>query len=738
MNINMDRVLKMNLKIIVLAVTAFQSKAWNMPSTNLNRTKIMSSAGPIVKNFGKQSLQLFEKMPVVAGSKEFPPDDWNKYILYLLGGASFCFIPAVICCLWGFIYWMMTGPCASCCYKEKEDDDFSGDEFGEDDYNLEGNENENGDTESKKKKEDKGPSCAFCVFVLLVLTAGMVSFTVVGYIANGHFSEAIVGRDEGILRIIDDLLLDTDGFANSTMVPLKRIQTQTTHLVHSEVIPLLNQTGVVEFGVFGITTKLENFMNMYNNKQVIAIIGSESYVFDCAFCSTVAAEVGTIKDQIAANTEPTFEDLRNVRMSMEVDLVERETDIVSATDDVYNKLKDGRGKVKDIQGSYDEVEPAIIEINAYREIGFCFVFAIPLLPFFLVVIGAIWKKTYFFTLMTVIVWTSMIFLLLLAGVHMIVSAVLFSSCGYIDTINNNMTNLITGSAGTLLQSCIDDTLIAEAFNLTSQLQFADSISFPDLPDVSESFDITELDSFFSDTNSVDTSTFNALGDQALQSVNDLTANCIVVGVPGCTPDTFTRTNISALVETDYYASGTSMWTSLVTAKTSAIDIITAESATMTAFQQVVDDMQADMGAIIDDWKVLKNDTNDIQDKFENSESLLDPLLATATEMTQNTRCGFVGYHYRSMDAQLCDELLPALAAMMVTMIVITILSCPVVICSIKTKAILKAQRKKKGTDTDDDEHVNLIGSDAPQSEPNATDNGKGLVNGNASLLGPMV
>eukprot|EP00495_Collosphaeridae_sp_1-RS-2012_P007838 TRINITY_DN761_c0_g1_i1.p1 TRINITY_DN761_c0_g1~~TRINITY_DN761_c0_g1_i1.p1 ORF type:complete len:308 (-),score=20.61 TRINITY_DN761_c0_g1_i1:71-994(-) len=182
-----------------------------------------------------------------------------------------------------------------------------------------------------REKKKKRIRCQYTC--LTALSFIMLAFAVLGYMANGQFSDSVV-ETGGALDITSDYFSELKGFIRTTREPLQYIGKHVSTVIGTVILPLLDDSILIAEGTSGLTARLGNFSTAYENMTVNASDGTYHEVFDCHNCSIICAQVNAAKEQIDEETGPMLSSIEQTRISLGAELVQQNNTIVSVCSSV--------------------------------------------------------------------------------------------------------------------------------------------------------------------------------------------------------------------------------------------------------------------------------------------------------------------------------------------------------------------------------------------------------------------
>ncbi len=216
--------------------------------------------------------------------------------------------------------------------------------------------------------------------------------------------------------------------------------------------------------------------------------------------------------------------------------------------------------------------------------------------------------------------------------------------------------------------CLDDDRLVEILGLDDQLSFTDNIEFPEMGDVAEDFQFDGFSNFSDDAQTVDYTTFYGPGNDALDGINQLIADCletvtvssvVVYDYAACTANKgrhYGRSNYTGIDPSDYYDPSDALSEQQWEAMANLTDVLYVETLTLSAFEDVADDIKAEIQAVVDQSAVIENDTAAAVDRVNDAEAVLDPVFVIVDGIVDTARCGFVGDGYLDIHHVLCQVL----------------------------------------------------------------------------------
>ncbi|GMF24841.1 unnamed protein product [Phytophthora lilii] len=262
---------------------------------------------------------------------------------------------------------------------------------------------------------------------------------------------------------VDDIFNATVGILNKSIdwvvkvrTPLENVRDKVDSSVDL-VVAELESSDFVEDGVYGLIGRLDTFGSYSANRTLHEGCtidtedgGSEKLCLPCDVCTTVCSETQKASDQVASKAEPGLKELIAVRSQLNIKLVDIADLVRSAVnskvhnaDDLITALVVSRNKVNDYEDTFQRYRRGI----GYDNIKSFYV-ANGVVA--LGAVGILFGLTKLKSLPILCMW------------HV---------CEIAYTLTQNWT-VPLGDPGRALDACFQNEWLIDAFNLTSQLDFA--------------------------------------------------------------------------------------------------------------------------------------------------------------------------------------------------------------------------------------------------------------------------
>ena len=621
-------------------------------------------------NANEGALKLIGNIPRSGGDDEMNAEDLEdpeNNTDYWVGVVSLVAIPGIFVALSMLLcpFWTICRCCECCCCKKK-----------------------------KPKEEIKKCSIYTPFFIVFACLIVIVTFAAIAYGANVDFSGALLhnegeGEDGNLFSVAEDLTED----ATTKMNQIRNITVDIKDSIITgiaDVQVLLADTSILNEGSNTLIATLDSIALLWDNYNVTTDHNGETYSFSCGFCQTFSDRISNISLQIQDQTDEIFADLNNTVTSVDSALVQTENETVAQMDEFISTITDVRDDAENAETDVKDARPDVEDYDDQRKLAYNILFVIPLFPIIFVLIGGILKKSLCFTIAYVLMWLSCTMMWLLLAIHLPIAVLLNDTCNYLDIVDANVTATYDNEAGQLFQACLTNERLVDTFNLSRFLNFTNEIPFPDLGNVSDNFDFSQLTQFETDANNTDFTTFYEAGDDALESIAALCEASPTAFANNYGPGYekyYSRANISSLTPSNYYAANepNQPQETLQDLK----DVLGAEAASIASFELAVEKIQANLSSVTVIVSQLENDTQTLVNRVENADELLEPLFLNVEDLADTARCGFIGEAYLDTKAVMCSGVLGALSRIVVSMFVIAILS--LFSCCITIKLVRKVE-----------------------------------------------
>jgi len=491
------------------------------------------------------------------------------------------------------------------------------------------------------------------IVVIAICGLVMTTFSALAYIENDKFADALFQEDDGIWFVLKDSFVAETGFffdeisgqmdiIINASKPNGDIENYATSLRD-------NHEATIEAGNQPIIQKIDEFCNEWSNKYVkeglqgYKILQPTATMPAPGNCSVWKAEINGFADKVWPEFESYVMAFVNTMASTREMIYEKVADVNE------NQVQYGRQKFGDFYYSLSQTEKTVLDVEVIRRQAYVGIFAIPLLPvalyvlcYFLGCLGCKKLAPLLFTLTYSIAWLVSILMFIILAIHLPIAAGLQDFCGFLSRSEENFEkamagddwnqqkqmsiNSTYGTMGKMMDACIQDTNLAETFNVTDQLEFGTAIKFPDL-DVAALFN---FQGWGNQTAYIKSRTFTDNGIYAPLAIE-------------------TDTNCSVYFE-DFKAGMNAVDSVILNVETSASDIYT--------------------------------DMSDVK-------TIFTPVLTAGKNILNQLKCGYVGGVYWSVRNNTCDGILTSMAMMCAAMAVNAIMLVILTIVGCKTRKQFK-------------------------------------------------
>jgi len=302
-------------------------------------------------------------------------------------------------------------------------------------------------------------------------------------------------------------------------------------------------------------------------------------------------------------------------------------------------------------------------------------FVLPLLTGLFVVCAGLVHKPFVLRVNYIFFFFVLFWMWILFAIHLPLAVLTGDSCDYVGDFEVNVPDRIGSDAGKVVESCLLNTSLLDALNLTQELEFRDKIPFYDLPNISDVFNFPDLDKLTSDVNNLTiSSTFDFGGSSVTEEL--IIINAITSGLGD--PTVYNRTNVVNLNST---TADLLITANLTFHKFEALLLIDAEDA----MNQKLDAIKGNMSRINQQVADLKNQTSFILDNVNALKNILNPLFGYVDILKSLATCGFLGNAYLNFKRAYCEGVVTALSCMAMATFFIAFFGVPLIILSIVLK-----------------------------------------------------
>eukprot|EP00483_Globobulimina_turgida_P013578 UN13603 len=219
---------------------------------------------------------------------------------------------------------------------------------------------------------------------------------------------------------------------------------------------ILNDTSILSVGSTTLINMLYSISNLWNGYNVTTTYDSQTYSFECTFCTAFGQTIYNITNQIEEQTGPIFESLNSTISAIGSTLVNVESEIIEQIDGFIEQIGDVHDQVVAAEDTVLESRPMIQEYNDQREIAYNIIFAIPLLPIIFILFGGILKKPECFTLSYICLWFSCTVMWLLLVLHLPIAVLLNDTCRFLDVLDSDVTQTFNNTMGEIFEACLSN------------------------------------------------------------------------------------------------------------------------------------------------------------------------------------------------------------------------------------------------------------------------------------------
>jgi len=262
----------------------------------------------------------------------------------------------------------------------------------------------------------------------------------------------------------------------------------------------------------------------------------------------------------------------------------------------------------------------------------------------------------------------------LFGFHLPISLLLGDVCVYLDDIEQDMSIAIPDpTQAEIVSSCLTNASLADVLNLTEQVSFRDQITFGDIPDISEAFDFTELDTFASEVDSLTVETFGFNSSEIDAMLDRFSNDPLFAPTPGV--PIWTREDIATAPLTPAGVLGP-------VARENYRDGIVTLVETERTLNRTVNDMKRNVTRVTDYVERLEANVTRVNDEVNQIEPIIMPLFDFVDRFLDLATCGFLGVRYYQLKAAMCDTIASSFIMLSLCFFMVGIMGLPIMVMSI--------------------------------------------------------
>lgn len=568
------------------------------------------------------------------------------------------------------------------------------------------------------------------LIIFVIFSAGIIVTAAISLLFNEQVGSAVTD----VFNISSMSLDDSGEWIVNARLPLTQIRDQVLTSV-DEVKVELNGTDFVEYGLGGITDKLDDFgLHTANVKLPRGCVeGQDLHCIPCGVCTTISNQVTTSSTQMRAAAGEGVESLRVVRQSLNGELVNTADTIKNVVDEKVNATLEFSTAIDNSKKSLGDVEKTWDEQDNIRAAGVLAMFALSIAVIAIGIVGIILGFTplsflaHILHIAYLIGFIALFIGFMVAAIMIALSVLLGDTCEITSVMTEDWTPLVGKDAAQGLNACFRNESLLEAYNLTDALDFNEAVQFPDSLDLTSMLNFSALEGFAAEISNTDASTFPI--DQAeMQQFVDVMNTYTGQNSASCLPNdnSYALTNVltpwtangepsldrapEAYLRNRYSASGPNA--AILTGCETSQPFECSQDQTPCNFEEFVIeiwvnvsslvqieidaaaflvDMKANMTGVMDEVDDFKVNITNLDGAIVNIQtSLTSNLFKYADDFKEAMYCNFIGEGFSKITFAMCNDMMPALLMISLMIFLMGIFLIPVNITLIILCKRLKA------------------------------------------------
>lgn len=506
----------------------------------------------------------------------------------------------------------------------------------------------------------------FAIFFLLVLANAVCA--ILGLYSNSRMSAALTGSDEGFTAITTDLLADSRTAMNGIIQPLEDSRASLTD-IELNVKSKIDNTDVLATGIGALTASVDAFaVEAQTEVDIVTPATGQAPatgLYPCVACLGLTTAAAAVVVQMNAETGPVLASMQQTVDDTKVYLTDIIDEIRLGFTSALDSIGAGTGQIDTLEEKAEQMKAKIEEVNRPRATLLYVIFLIPILSLLLAGGAGYIQSTGMFTANTYATIIGLSLVALMWALHLPLALVVGDGCEYLDSQETDFVSNLDPDLGRVLDACLLDQSLVEAFELAPDIQFRDQISFPPPVDIANQFSFSELTTL--------QSTVHALTITEAYALN----------IAGGTPVELSLASLNAAAAADGTVGGPftiDTYTNSVTPGSTQLtlqrDTVTQANVTETQMHAVLARLRGSVDAVVVESETFKVLVARVQADLNDVETEVEPLFASIDSITTGARCGFMGDAYRRFKETLCGTTSASITFIAFTAFLVTMLSIP--------------------------------------------------------------
>lgn len=497
------------------------------------------------------------------------------------------------------------------------------------------------------------------VSVGLAITFGvfMAAGGIAGLIMNSDAHTSFTDEKHGMVNIGTIVIDSANDMLTSFTTDLKSITDQVPATADSALVLVTSTRTLLNGRMDTLNSMIDQARILLASAKNISIPEYNVY-YACTTCAELEDDANDVTAEVQRPGE-TIASVNSFLLDVEDTIIDAKEDIVDTIDDAFDNIDSVRVNIDDAGDTSDKYEK---DLKNYENIIYAVTIALMLLPIvalIFVVIATLLKKESVFKCSWVFAYFFVALSWLLAGIYLPIGMALGDGCVYLEqNVEQDPSQFVTDAqAEKVLVSCLVDSSLAQALNLTDSLDFV-NLDFPSLERPDLAFHWPEFDAWTYKVSNLNASVFGfspSNVDNALSQLDTLT------GQPA---GHWTRNNINSLDPNDYPGQETQVQD----AKTGVLTLIAAE----TKINQTVGYLKSNVTAIASYVNSFKGIYENAVNQTNALSNTVDVLIDDAKAFLNGAGCGALGDSYGTVKKALCTDVVTAFSGLGICYFVIAI------------------------------------------------------------------
>jgi len=501
--------------------------------------------------------------------------------------------------------------------------------------------------------------------IALIFAVAACALSGVGLRYNNQLSDGVQNEDNGSTQIVVATLTYAEALTDYIRILMQSVAMLIPPIT-SQVEGVLNSGMSLGSGSASVIDQLDDLVGYMGGLQLTVQgdgpIGDQT--FTCDYCQDTAQRVDVINQDVRATADDAIEQLNATVADVRANLLDVTADILSVLSDAVNQVGDVQVEVRNAQSDVDSVVSDVEKYDDMRR-KICIAFlSLSFASCALLILGAVFKVPLLLNCNVAFGGLTLFVMWLLFAIHLPVATMTADGCVYLDEHEPALEAHFDADVAAVVYSCLMNTSMLQALGIEDELDFA-NIQFPTIPNVNETFDFGELQTFRSEVDALSLATFPEFADERTTILADLNGLTF--------PDVFHDGNISTCVPADYPN------------ENAVQGFKSAYIVNRRAYNQLTDElstMRGRVGGVLTTADALKTNTQQFQDNLNGIHEVVDPVFALAQEGKDAANCGLVGYGYYGMKQAFCHTMIESLGFMTLAFFLIPVFMTPVTLLSI--------------------------------------------------------